>query len=112
MAARSWLGRGARWLALGAAAVLTGCATAPTALFAPGLPPRAEALAYLPEAAPLVAVIRTDADAPGLGRLRGSGILNDLIAGGRANGVVPGQMRSLLGHDLVVGLPYVGAAPL
>lgn len=109
MAVSAILARSGRWLALGAIAALAGCATAPTAIFSSGLPPRAEALAYIAETAPLVAVVRTDAS---MNALAASGLLDPLVAIGDRHGVPAAQVRSLLGHDLVVGLPFAGAAPL
>ena len=48
------------WLVVAVAATVAGCATAPTAVFAPTASPRAESLSYFPGSAPLVALVDTD----------------------------------------------------
>src|SRR4051794_4728956 len=101
-----------RLLGLGAAAVLAGCAVAPTAVFTPTLAPRAEALSYFPEGAPLVAVVRTDPQDAGLRRIARGGLLADVAAAADREGLLFRQLRPLLGNDAAVGLPSVGGAPL
>jgi hypothetical protein len=102
----------ARWLAVALAATLAGCATAPTAVFGPTLPPRAEALSYFPETSPLVALVATDTGHEGWRRLADAGLLGPLDAAARERRALFVQLRGLLGHELAVGLPSVGAAPL
>src|SRR5688500_9138857 len=98
-----------RWLALAVASVTAGCATAPSAIFTPTLSPRAEALAYFPEEAPLVALVRTDPEDRGLRRAAASGMLANVAEVARRQGLLYRQVRPLLGNDLAVGLPAVGA---
>ncbi len=104
-----------RWLTLVVAAVvLGGCAT-PGAAVRPDVPtysPRREALAYFPRTAPLVAVVRTDPQDPGLRRVAGSGALAPLQHAAAGRKVFFTQLRGLLGNDAVVGLPHPGARPL
>lgn len=110
MLARSVARSTVRWLALGAAAALAGgCATAPTAVFSLLGSPRAEALGYFPATAPQVAVVRTDPDDAQVRRVAAAGLLDPLARAARRAGIEPTQVRSLLGNDLVVGRPHVGA---
>src|SRR3954452_11659430 len=98
----SWVGAG-RWLALGAAALMAGCATAPPAVFTLTVSPRVEALSYFPSSSPVVALVKTD---PGDGQwkaLAASGLLREVERAGKERGLLIVQMRRLLGHDLVLG---------
>ncbi len=107
----------ARWrtrtLLVGALATVAGCSVVPPgSVVIPTLSPRREALSYFPAGAPVVAVVATDPQDPEVRRLAGSGLLAPLQRAADAQGVHYAQLRSLLGHDLVVGQPYVGAPPL
>ncbi|MEJ7893903.1 MAG: hypothetical protein WKF94_14835 [Solirubrobacteraceae bacterium] len=92
---------------------LTGCAVpTSTGVTIPTYSPVREALSYFPSTAPVVAVVRTDPQDPGLRRLAGSGALAPLrrVAGGR--GLHYRQLSGLLGSPAVIGQPRVGGAPL
>jgi hypothetical protein len=78
----------------------------------PTYSPRREALAYFPTDAPVVAIVSTDPQHPGLRRLAASGALRPLRALARRHGVFYEQLRGLLGNDAVVGVPHAGGAPL
>ncbi len=94
-------------------ALTAGCSAAPPSSFViPTLSPRREALAYFSAGAPVVAVVSTDPQDPEVRRLAGSGLLAPLQRAVEAQGVHFAQLRPLLGHDLVVGQPAVGAPPL
>src|SRR3954471_7485716 len=102
-----------RGLGLLALLALAGCATPAAA--GPSIPtysPRREALAYFPAAAPVVAFVGTDPQAPGLRRVAASGALAPLRAMAEAHGLYYEQLRGLLGNDAVVGLPHAGGPPL
>jgi hypothetical protein len=101
-----------RWVALGAAAMLAGCATAPTAVFTLTVSPRVEAISYFPATSPVLAVVTTDPSSEGLQRMALAGVFDDLVALGRREALLYPQVRRLLGNEVVVGLPRVGAAPL
>ncbi len=93
---------------------LSGCAV-PAATERPSIPtysPRREALSYFPTGAPVVAIVRTDPQDPGLRRLAGSGALAPLRRAAERRKVFVQQLAGLLGHDAVIGLPHVGGAPL
>ena len=93
--------------------VLAGCATPPPAgVVFPTLSPRREALSYFPPDAPVVAVVATDPQDPGLRRLAASGALGPLERVAAARGLHYAQLRGLLGEDAVVGQPHVGGPPL
>jgi hypothetical protein len=102
-----------RGLGMLALLALAGCTT-PTAagVEIPTYSPRREALAYFPADAPVVAIVSTDPQHPGLRRLAASGALRPLRAAARRHGVFYEQLRGLLGNDAVVGLPHVGGPPL
>ncbi len=92
---------------------LAGCTTPPAAgVEIPTYSPRREALAYFPSTAPVLAVVRTDPQDPGLRRLASSGALRPLRRVAARHHVHYEQLRGLLGNDAVIGLPHVGAAPL
>jgi hypothetical protein len=92
---------------------LAGCTT-PTAagVEIPTYSPRREALAYFPANAPVVAIVSTDPQDPGLRRLAASGALAPLRRVAERRHVYYDQLRGLLGNDAVVGLPHAGGPPL
>lgn len=92
---------------------LTGCAVpSSTGVTIPTYSPVREALSYFPASAPIVAVVRTDPQDPGLRRLSGSGALAPLRRAAAFRGLRYAQWGSLLGNPAVIGQPGVGAAPL
>lgn len=102
-----------RALLLTLALAVAGCATPPTAgLSLPSYSPLREAFAYFPLSAPVVAVVSTDPQDPGLRRLAASGALAPLKRAAAERNLFFAQLRSLFGNPLVVGEPYRGAAPL
>src|SRR4051794_3009542 len=106
------LRRTMRWLAVGLLAGVSGCTATPGVVIVPTLPPRAEALSYFPEGSPLVALVRTD---PGDGQWRALARSHGLAGIERlANRQLVrfAQLRGLLGHELVVGVPAPGAPPV
>lgn len=98
---------------VGLLALLAGCATPPPAgvVFSTRSPVR-EALSYFPSGAPVVALVRTDPQDPGVRRLAGSGALALVRRAAGEQGVSFERVRSLLGNDAVVGIPHVGGSPL
>lgn len=93
--------------------LLAGCAVpAATRPVFPTYSPRREALSYFPSAAPVVAVVATDPQEPGLRRLAGSGALAPLTRAMDRRKVFVPQLAGLLGNDAVIGVPHVGSPPL
>ncbi|MDQ1712651.1 MAG: hypothetical protein QOE45_2101, partial [Frankiaceae bacterium] len=102
-----------RGLCMLALLALAGCTT-PTAagVQIPTYSPRREALSYFPDTAPVVAIVSTDPQDPGLRRLAAAGALEPLRRVAQRRHVYFEQLRGLLGNDAVVGLPHAGGPPL
>ncbi len=102
-----------RALLLTLALAVAGCAAPPTAgLRMTSYSPLREALSYFPQSAPLVGVIATDAQDPGLRRFAASGALRPLRRAAARRDLFYAQLRSLFGNPVVIGQPYPGAPPL
>ena len=106
----------ARHLLLICAALLAGCG-APSAALLPAVePPPGEALAYFEPDAPALAVVDTDPDAPGaravVAALARANAYGPLREAAKRRGLIPSQVRPLLGGELVVGIPRPGAPVL
>jgi hypothetical protein len=78
----------------------------------PTYSPRREALSYFPADAPVVAIVSTDPQHPGLRRLAASGALGPLRRVAERHHVYFEQLRGLLGNDAVIGFQHVGGPPL
>ncbi len=102
-----------RVLALLIVLALAGCTVPPSAgVTFPSYSPVREALSYFPATAPVVAVVHTDSQEPGLRRLAGLGALAPLRRAAAARGVYLRQWRGILGNPAVVGQARVGGPPL
>jgi hypothetical protein len=102
-----------RWVAALVLLVLAGCTAPPTAgVSIPTYSPRREALSYFPADAPVVAIVRTDPQDPGLRRLASSGALRPLGRMLDAHGIHYEQLRGLLGNDAAIGQARAGGPPL
>ena len=102
-----------RVLAVMVVLALTGCAVpTSTSVTIPTYSPVREALSYFPATAPVVAVVRTDPQDPGLRRLAGSGAFAPLRRAAAGRGLHYAQLSRLLGNPAVIGQPRVGGTPL
>lgn len=101
-----------RALSLIAAAALAGCGVPSAAVTPATYSPLRESLAFLPASAPVVAVVQTDPQDPGLRRAAGGGALAALQRAVAGAGLSYGEIRPLLGNPAVIGKAHLQAEPV